>query len=416
MDYPAVRDLDYDPVANWTLGLADSTKRQYLRFLKLFCEFTGKDPFQLIRWVKKDRTRVHQKLKEFHHHMAKFNVSPGNKNYGYIALRSFFFHNDYPLGKAPGLLMSQSRFREPRLLRSVEVGDMISCASHIRSKAIISLLAQSGQRIGVLAALRYGAIRRQIEQAISPVIVEVSSGLQNGKDLSANKGKTNYRFAFGKESRNYIIQMINKRRQRGEPIDDDSWLFRCGLKSDQRPGGLFYPKRYEPSERGGPLTPYWFNEVVVRAAKAAGIQSEKMVLKDSTGRPRHFQEVHAHILRLFWKHQMRTGGVTDPDLLNFMMGHTPRYGGAYDVFDQDYVRNEYAKAEPYLTVISRYPRPAGKVSRRKPTPQNPALKRFGPQRVVKEHQLGAYLRSGWRYVTILPSQRILIEKALRTQP
>src|SRR2546422_7855210 len=78
------------------------------------------------------------------------------------------------------------------------------------------------------------------------------------------------------------------------------------------------------SERGGPLTHYWFNEVVVRAAKAAGIQSEKMVLKDSTGKPRHFQEVHAHILRLFWKHQMRTGGVTDPDLLNFMLGHTPR--------------------------------------------------------------------------------------------
>ena len=113
---------------------------------------------------------------------------------------------------------------------------------------------------------------------------------------------------------------------------------------------------------------------------------------------------------------MRTGGVIDPDLLNFMMGHTPRYGGAYDVFDEEYVRNEYAKAEPYLTVMSRHPRLAGKVLRRKGTPQNPALKKLGPQRVVKEHQLGAYLRNGWRYVTILPSQRIVIEKALRTQP
>ncbi len=128
-----------------------------------------------------------------------------------------------------------------------------------------------------------------------------------------------------------------------------------------------------------------------------------------------FQEVHAHILRLFWKHQMRTGGVTDPDLLNFMMGHTPRYGGAYDVFDEEYVRNEYAKAEPYLTVMSPYHRLAGRVLRRKATPQNLTLKKLGPQRVVKEPQLRAYLRSGWRYVTILPSQRIVIEKALRTQ-
>ena len=112
---------------------------------------------------------------------------------------------------------------------------------------------------------------------------------------------------------------------------------------------------------------------------------------------------------------MRTGGVTDPDLLNFMMGHTPRYGGAYDVFDEEYVRNEYAKAEPYLTVMSPYHRLAGRVLRRKATPQNLTLKKLGPQRVVKEPQLRAYLRSGWRYVTILPSQRIVIEKALRTQ-
>ena len=71
MDYPAVRDLDYDPVSNWTLGLAETTKKQYIRFLKLFCEFTGKDPVQLMRWVRKDRTKVHQKVKEFHHEIKK---------------------------------------------------------------------------------------------------------------------------------------------------------------------------------------------------------------------------------------------------------------------------------------------------------------------------------------------------------
>jgi hypothetical protein len=160
----------------------------------------------------------------------------------------------------------------------------------------------------------------------------------------------------------------------------------------------------------------WLNVVVVRAAKAAGIQSEKMFLQTSDGRTRRFQEVHAHILRAFWKHQMRTGGVTDPDLLSFMMGHVPRYGGAYDIFDEDYVRNEYAKAEPYLTVMSRYRGRVGKVSRREATPQVPVVQKFGPQRVVKEPQLKAYLRNGWRYVTILPSQKILIEKTPRTQP
>src|SRR2546427_10714008 len=115
MDYPAVRDLDYDPVANWTLGLADSTKRQYVRFLKLFCQFTGKDPFQLMRWVKKDGRGVNQKLKEFHHNRGRLKVSREKKIYGKFELSWFFFHNNYLLVKAPRDLLFQSRFRKLRL-------------------------------------------------------------------------------------------------------------------------------------------------------------------------------------------------------------------------------------------------------------------------------------------------------------
>src|SRR5438445_11159899 len=99
-----------------------------------------------------------------------------------------------------------------------------------------------------------------------------------------------------------------------------------------------------------------------------------MVLKDSNGRPRHFQEVHAHILRLFWKHQMRTGGVTDPDLINLMMGRTARYGGASAVFVEGYVRNEGGKAGRYLSVTCACASSVGEVSRRKSFPHNPSVK------------------------------------------
>jgi len=34
------------------------------------------------------------------------------------------------------------------------------------------------------------------------------------------------------------------------------------------------------------------------------------------------------------------------------MGHTLNFGGVYDRFDDDYIRKEYAKAEPYLTVMA----------------------------------------------------------------
>jgi hypothetical protein len=45
--------------------------------------------------------------------------------------------------------------------------------------------------------------------------------------------------------------------------------------------------------------------------------------------------------------------VTDPDLLDFMMGHVEkRDRGAYNIFDPEYVRKEYARAEPSLTLMS----------------------------------------------------------------
>jgi len=48
---------------------------------------------------------------------------------------------------------------------------------------------------------------------------------------------------------------------------------------------------------------------------------------------------------------MRTAGVTDADLLNFMMGHELSYSGAYDKYDTETIRKEYSKAEPQLTVM-----------------------------------------------------------------
>ncbi len=96
---------------------------------------------------------------------------------------------------------------------------------------------------------------------------------------------------------------------------------------------------------------------------------------------------------------MRRGGVTDYDLLDSMMGHKVRNGGAYDSFDDDYIRKQYAKAEPQLTLYR---------------PQSDwenggiAMKKSS-QRIVKESDLELHLAKGSRYVATLPSGMILIE-------
>jgi hypothetical protein len=152
---------------------------------------------------------------------------------------------------------------------------------------------------------------------------------------------------------------------------------------------------------------------VIRAAYAAGIQAEKVLINYPDGFPRRFADVHATALRAFWKHQMRLAGVVDADLLDFVMGHVVRrYPTVSDVYDSEYVRKAYARAEPFLTVLSPYSVLEQQARNSEPSTQaQPSGDRL--QRVVRERDLSDYMRKGWHYVTTLPSLKIVIEKLPR---
>jgi integrase len=414
MSAPVIPELtDYNSVNNWMLGLSQSSKRPYLRHFTLFCEYAGRDPEQLIEWAKSDKTKVHERAKQFFHRLADLSIPMASRVQAYTAIRSFFSHNDQPLGKAPRVLTESTKIRSNRLLKPREICDMLSSVRNIKSKAIISLLVQSGQRVGLFSALRYGHIRKQVERADSPVVVEVSSSITNGRDQGSNKNRTNYRFAFGKESRDYIVQMMNQRRHAGEIIDDSSWLFRSAYRWETNAAGVGAPRWFKPDERGEPPHAWWISRLVIRAAYAAGIQSEKVLINYPDGFPRRFADVHATALRAFWKHQMRLARVVDADLLDFMMGHVvKRYPTVSDVYDAEYVRKEYSRAEPFLTVLSPY----SMLERQSQnSPESVETARFPVsriQRVIREQELNKYLRKGWHYIAVLPTQKIIIQRTV----
>src|SRR5438445_5382037 len=192
MSAPAIREpTDYDSVNNWMLGLSQGSERPYLRHFTLFCEYVGRDPEQLIEWAKSDRTRVHERAKQFFHRLADLSIPVASRVQAYTAIRSFFSHNDQPLGKAPRVLTESTKIRSRRLLKLRDIFDMLTSVRNIKSKAIISLLVQSGQRVGLFSALRYGHVRQQIERADSPIVVEVSSSITNGRYHGANKSRKN---------------------------------------------------------------------------------------------------------------------------------------------------------------------------------------------------------------------------------
>lgn len=81
--------LESEYVRNWLTGFYKHTRWNYLRFLELFCEYSGKDPDQLMSWVRQDRTMVHLKVKEFYEHLSKIDPATSDRTMGYNAITSF---------------------------------------------------------------------------------------------------------------------------------------------------------------------------------------------------------------------------------------------------------------------------------------------------------------------------------------
>src|SRR5882762_11938139 len=84
MSTPAILEpTDYDSVNNWMLGLSQSSKRPYLRHFTLFCEYAGRDPEQLIEWAKSDKTKVHEKVKQFYRRLTDLGIPNASRVQAY---------------------------------------------------------------------------------------------------------------------------------------------------------------------------------------------------------------------------------------------------------------------------------------------------------------------------------------------
>ena len=112
-------------------------------------------------------------------------------------------------------------------------------------------------------------------------------------------------------------------------------------------------------------------------------------------------------------------------LLEHMMNQKDRWllhGGTYDVFDPEYIKREYARAEPFLTVLSRDEH--GRISRapdltmkllsskriRNALATSDAIATSKPtEKVLTEWELDSHLAEGWKYIATLPSGRVIVE-------
>jgi integrase len=217
-------------------------------------------------------------------------------------------------------------------------------------------------------------------------------------DPNISKNRVHHSFAIGQECIDFIKIMIANREKAGEPIDDESFLFRSSSLGwtkigDKRVwGGTAYQK-----DRGKSLDTTTIGVMMRKAAAAGGVPLNRAVPKSNFPRWNRY-EIHPHAFRRWWKKMMRRGGVTDPVFLDFILGHRAPYRGAYDTFDHEYIREEYSKAEPQLTFLrNRSDLVQGKQEN-------------NSQRIVDESEAAALFSEGWRFVTTLRSGRLVVER------
>jgi intergrase/recombinase len=87
-------------------------------------------------------------------------------------------------------------------------------------------------------------------------------------------------------------------------------------------------------------------EVVETAATEVGVQR---LIPTKQGRMR--KEIHPHSLRDYYKSRMTEAKVPE-HVSQFMMGHKPRHGGAYDhaAYKEENLLKAYVQAERFLSI------------------------------------------------------------------
>jgi len=309
-------------------------------WLSKFTVWASRNPDGLIADAERDPSSTHDLLKTFYNHLLEEGFSSNTAVLAYQALRSFYRWNDVSLGRTPRGFKGRVEYASSYVLSQEDVIRMAEACESVRDQALIAFLAQSGQRCGVVTALKIKHVRRGLERGGYPLIIDVPPVLRNEKGVNVNKLGAAYRFALGRDSITLIRDMLKERKSFGEPLDDESWLFRsyATVRED-----ALKPVRASKAERGRSLTTAAIREIVHKTAKKAGIQRK-------ASKKRY--EVYPHSFRRYWNMRMQEAGLSE-DLRDFMLGHRLPYDGAYSKWYPEAIRREWRakKVEKYIGVF-----------------------------------------------------------------
>ncbi|HKZ40706.1 MAG TPA: hypothetical protein VJ044_07070, partial [Candidatus Hodarchaeales archaeon] len=294
----------------------------------------------------------------------------------------------------------------------------------LRMKCVVLLLLSSGVRVGAFEWLRW----RDVEP--------VKLGKFEFAKITVYHGENEEYYSFvTPECYKYLLDYKVLREQTGEKVGLDSPLIRDDWGS--------YKGARDPAKAVA-VTPKTLRDQLGRLYRRVGLRTAK------DGIRHEFQQVHG--FRKFFKSvaERHVKSIYVELLLGHSMGVTDSY--MKPTFEE--MIHEYSKAIPALTILSREEITRDDIEHLKKEAALEAMRAvasgFGldpmkvriekekelgrevkgeeemeliknemkkirepqpdPQMTVKEKELETYLKDGWQFVSVLPSQKILIRK------
>jgi integrase len=308
---------------------SEASKKTYCTVLSLFCRKANKRPDDLVRT---DKEWLEKEIKEF---LDSYSGSQTATTYK-ESLKTFFQVNERRDLEFPHYYKPSrgGRTREEYVPTLDEAWEMAKYAGSLKARAIIMLLFTTGLRNSTLRALKYGvvhtndlmlqkfSIRSQLENNEKNLTIVVYPEMK--RDVpDACKNKIPYYVFTPEETTEALRNYLKERERKSGKIFDEEFLF----ASDHRN----FP-RGERTRK--PMAKENLVKIVKTAARRAGLE--------------HWNHVTPHSLRKTFKHiliNQPEDSRMDKEDQEFLMGHV--LGGTmenyYDWTKIDEMREKFSK-------------------------------------------------------------------------
>lgn len=432
-----MRDLEiekFEGVKYWLesmAGRAEGTKRGYLSRLKLFCEWLGKTPDQLIREReeqlksedKKVQRTMEMHVKRYNTFLTEQDAGAGTKKNARAAIKSFFEHHYMPLKFIRGDFPTEV-MKERRKVEKEEILAMLDMAD-VRDRALVHTLKDSGLAVSDASRLRIGHLFPGSK--ISPITAEDIKNLPEFIPISMvrKKTKVKIRTFLGREA----IESLKVYLQ-----------FRMRGTAHVYPGQNVGEKGLDPEilTLDSPLF-----RIRSRNVKGMSTKRIKDVVREITKKA-GISGISAHSFRKYTQTMLEVARI-DPNWRRLILGKKlPGSEASYSMPSTRDLQRAYEQAYQHIQVTKRplderqrrieaildNARMLGKseeeiqrirmmvMRKRTITPEEviEALKEEPEdppqdcQKIVSEEELEQHLSNGWRVQAVLPSGKVVIER------